>query len=591
MKRFFLLLLASGAFMYASAHCESFFQHSFPNDASLGNPNGAVYWTLNGAPEGETMESNYVVMPDGTFQHNGQNSICFNRLFNDKEGINWFAPEFVQLRFISGSDADMDPHITPIVEIVAENGNVVYEFDKPVSDVGTVSLLESKKVTGDFKTMGKVKELNIYFDGVADDEMLSMEKINIYSHWFMPVVSPNKTARSLMYDPAKVHTYFWSDDPEAPIKVDEQGVTYIQAEDYDKSEINGHVAHSDYIAGGSNVYRNFEAADGPLYVGHHDDGPEYYGWDAEGRRYGYQGNGIAVKNCNKSTQWFKYQGEYTDEANKTLTLQQAFDNFGVWFEYTVDVPEECDVDVYLSMGVHGVPYNVGITYGGENETNCFWNKKEAGGYNVIGLNENYLKKYSFGTKLYLDGVAQKSAWKSAPRNLPEGLFEENSKVTTEDLCALIKNPSKWATYDDDDVNYIFPIPYDIKDHNGTTIPAYYHWYAFYKEDMFKHLVETGEMTPEAAKPYMHGDFCNIHLTAGRHTFKVQTLGCLLFFDEFKIKAHGNGASVDKIEADSNEIDFSKPVEFYDLQGRKVTNPTSGLFIIRQGNKVAKHFIR
>ena len=602
MKKLALLLLTAGTALYASAHCESFFSHSFPNDASLGNPNGSVLWTILGAGEGETIESNYVIMPDGTFVHNGNKSICFHRDFTGKDRVDWFSPEFVQLRFISGSDVNPTPHITLSVEVIGENGTITYSFDQPVSDVATVTSAESKNLEGNFETMGNVKALNIYFDGVEDDEMLSMERINVYSHWYMPKVGPKVKARSLMYDPNVKHSYFWTDDTNAPIKLEEQGVTYIQAEDYDRSDINGHVAHTDVIAGGSNVARNFEPSDNNLYIAHHDDGPEYYGWDVNGRRYaGWDLNGktnvsmsslgFAVKNCNKSTQWYKYNGEYTDPVNKTITLQQAFDNFGVWLEYTVDVQEECDADVYLGMSVHGTPYNVALTYGGENETNCFWNKKVDGGYDVQGLSENYLKKYSFGVKLYLDGVAQKSAWKSAPRTLPDGLFADNSKVTTEDLCNLMKNPSKWTPYDDEDITFIFPIPYDIKDHNGTTIPSYYNWSVFYKEDMFKHLVETGEMTEDAAKPYMHGDFCNIHLTPGKHTFKVQTLGCLIFFDEFKIKAHGNDSSVKDIEADDNAIDYSKPVEYYDLQGRRVVNPETGLYIVRQGTKTAKRLIR
>ena len=34
-----------------------------------------------------------------------------------------------------------------------------------------------------------------------------------------------------------------------------------------------------------------------------------------------------------------------------------------------------------------------------------------------------------------------------------------------------------------------------------------------------------------------------------------------------------------------------PTEYFDLQGRKVRNPQSGLYILRQGDKVSKVLVR
>ena len=36
-----------------------------------------------------------------------------------------------------------------------------------------------------------------------------------------------------------------------------------------------------------------------------------------------------------------------------------------------------------------------------------------------------------------------------------------------------------------------------------------------------------------------------------------------------------------------ELDLNAPVEYYNLQGVRVENPTSGLYIRRQGNNVSK----
>ena len=44
--------------------------------------------------------------------------------------------------------------------------------------------------------------------------------------------------------------------------------------------------------------------------------------------------------------------------------------------------------------------------------------------------------------------------------------------------------------------------------------------------------------------------------------------------------------VDGIEADENA-----PVEYYNLQGVRVASPEKGLYIVKQGNKVEKRFIK
>lgn len=38
------------------------------------------------------------------------------------------------------------------------------------------------------------------------------------------------------------------------------------------------------------------------------------------------------------------------------------------------------------------------------------------------------------------------------------------------------------------------------------------------------------------------------------------------------------------------LDANAPVEYYDLQGRKITNPGKGLYIVKQGAKAEKHIV-
>lgn len=50
---------------------------------------------------------------------------------------------------------------------------------------------------------------------------------------------------------------------------------------------------------------------------------------------------------------------------------------------------------------------------------------------------------------------------------------------------------------------------------------------------------------------------------------------------------GSEGTLTGVEGISTEADADAPVEFYDLQGRKVANPQGGIFIRRQGSKVTK----
>lgn len=50
---------------------------------------------------------------------------------------------------------------------------------------------------------------------------------------------------------------------------------------------------------------------------------------------------------------------------------------------------------------------------------------------------------------------------------------------------------------------------------------------------------------------------------------------------------GSDSTLTGVEGISAEADADAPVEFYDLQGRKVANPQGGIFIRRQGNQVTK----
>lgn len=56
-----------------------------------------------------------------------------------------------------------------------------------------------------------------------------------------------------------------------------------------------------------------------------------------------------------------------------------------------------------------------------------------------------------------------------------------------------------------------------------------------------------------------------------------------------VLAEGSTTGIDNIEA--GIFDENAPVEYYNLQGIRVTNPTNGIFIKRQGSKVSKLFVK
>lgn len=87
-----------------------------------------------------------------------------------------------------------------------------------------------------------------------------------------------------------------------------------------------------------------------------------------------------------------------------------------------------------------------------------------------------------------------------------------------------------------------------------------------------------------------GDDGNLAITMTKHTSAdTQTR---FAFKSFILKYHGTNSSlggVEGIEADA--FDADAPAEYYNLQGIRVAEPTTGLYIVRQGSKVSKQLIR
>lgn len=87
-----------------------------------------------------------------------------------------------------------------------------------------------------------------------------------------------------------------------------------------------------------------------------------------------------------------------------------------------------------------------------------------------------------------------------------------------------------------------------------------------------------------------GDDGQLAITMTKHT-SADTQNRFAF-KSFILKYHGTNSSlggVESIEADA--FDADAPAEYYNLQGIRVAEPTTGLYIVRQGSKVSKQLIR
>ena len=76
--------------------------------------------------------------------------------------------------------------------------------------------------------------------------------------------------------------------------------------------------------------------------------------------------------------------------------------------------------------------------------------------------------------------------------------------------------------------------------------------------------------------------------AGDNELSAITFAGGTYIDQIYViyKENESGSGVAGIEADENA-----PVEYYNLQGVRVASPEKGLYIVKQGNKVEKRFIK
>lgn len=99
--------------------------------------------------------------------------------------------------------------------------------------------------------------------------------------------------------------------------------------------------------------------------------------------------------------------------------------------------------------------------------------------------------------------------------------------------------------------------------------------SFVSNNKWTTLTAEVSVPTQAARAVENNFVLGIHATSPKNHY-------LMYFDNIHIESTGTTAVTD-IEADSTDAE----PEYYNLQGIRVHNPESGIYIVRQGNKVSK----
>ncbi|MDE6628688.1 MAG: hypothetical protein K2K36_04895 [Muribaculaceae bacterium] len=576
MKRFTLSVAACVLAVSAWAHRDVYYTYSFTKADNLGHSS----WSYEGADYMEgTAEA--LLVANGLYSHNGKPSIMIQH--DQRSNGERLMPNLseVHLEIVCGTADGGASHVTPMLEIEDEYGDKVYFDFAPIDNTQEeVQNITSTGIRGDLSMMGQVNFVRIYFDGVDADnfEVVAPYRIAMCSGWTAPVVSANNTAVTMDY----------GKNPSG-LRVEEKGVTYIQAEDFDEMWVNGRLAHSRMSGTSASGYR-LNTEDQSMRIECSDDGAPVARYaDGHGRilashvTTAVTGGRMIIDFCPSGADWEKYYGAYED-ADGGITLENAIANWGAWTEYTFEVKENCQLGISLSVAAHRNTYEPQVSKG----SNCFGAFPEDNGYYLVDEpNNEFFKTYGHKYRVAFDGEIIRTAYDKSPKYNGDGVSF---------LKEVVVNPDKW-TNDQETVNgqqlnskYLVRTPYPFWSYDSGNDDALgAGWQSFYIKDMLQEAVDRGLVSAAVAEPYMHSDYI-VDVKAGTHTIKVQNLGGINAFDEIKLEVLG-AAGVESVLADGIEGAFEGTPVYFDLNGRQVEHPAGGIFIKKTGSKVEKVVIR
>ena len=472
----------------------------------------------------------------------------------------------------------------------------------------------------------KLNYIDVYAEGVAPGQFVALESFGCATCLPMPKVGFNtQTTRKLG---------FWGDQEVQP------GTIFIQAEDFDGYRDGEEPTFSGYCLGtGDRSPEGVAWQDGygyprmPKLNSHWSKGDlSHVRIDNAANKAGgagvFQYNPGDYSSHNSSGSGFAlcgmsrvdggwgttYGGEYMDETSNLISFEQALDGFGSWFEYTFEMEEDGYVDISLGACANSLSAFSEIMQGGtralKNEYHTAYNKpREEGGYVVDGLDDDYLKRYGFCYILSFDGEEQRTNWESRGMPNPKtGAFSSS----------VYANPFEWTNNQEDDgngnmVNSKFlaitpPYPATLDGNPGNI------WFPVYRSDLlYRQMVdknsegndydfkkECDKRSAELGYDYFEKhykdrpDYADIPCSAGKHKIRVRSTGGATVFDEIRIHAHKDSnkpTGIENIVAKRVNEEFNGEPEYFDLQGRKVANPGTGLYIVKRGNTVTKEVLR
>ncbi len=551
-----------------------------------------------------------------------------------KETVNEYANAYVKL-FVGPKPAEATNDVlAPRIEIVSAEevkGNGVR--DTLVFTFPAVALTDEAQeivldMTGrDIKRNASESEgegvrwasnyIDLYLDGVSTGQFVAFQGFGFANFYTPKVGFTTESTKKYAFD------YF----PEVPV-----GTIFIQAEDFDGNK-DGEPAFSPICASIDTDWRDgYGYPQAPSATSHWTKGDLSNvrinkaegmngGFGTYNQRTGENSsiNGgfamIGMAKCDG--EWgTNYGGEYLDETSNKISLEQAMDGFGSWFEYTFEMEEDGYVDISICAGTHaGTAFNQVIAGGTTANNKEYYTKyqkpREEGGYEVEGLDDDFLKLYGFCYVLSFDGVDQPTNWDRRPMG---------NKRTGAISPAVWSNPELWTDSREDagdgtmvNSKFLFITP-----SFGEVIPGGNDgmlWFPYYIGDKVDRWYGEQVTDPDndGAKmdsPFKKAcdaiapdyyeltyknrpDYKDIECKAGKHTIRVKSMGGSTIFDEIKITAHKERSSsgIENIATNRVAEEFGGDVEYFDLQGRKIANPSKGIFIVKRGSVVTKEVIR
>lgn len=206
--------------------------------------------------------------------------------------------------------------------------------------------------------------------------------------------------------------------------------------------------------------------------------------------------------------WSTYSAVQPEDGNRTITRAQATEQWGSRFTYTVDVPADIDVDIYVRHAVPATEYfrvaAIGVTPGYE--------------YVIENAPElNWPKQYAASMTLSIDGEEVVPAQKLRPTV---------SDAEGSDFDAILADKSRWVSTAEAD---------------GSASSVLYLWPQSSTDD--------GTVLHYNEK----ADYVNVHIPAGTHKIEVSSLCYPWHFDNLLLTP-AESSGVENVNIDSQQGD-------------------------------------